>query len=183
MVLCITLWVLCIRLAKFIFDVMLVHTDITALHVWFFVIFVRCKFAKILVCSSQTEFFVRFISSSLNCYWLIWSAIDLLFGAVPIIYEKHRGWNTLQGSLPFLAVLLGTFIAAALNVAYSQLVFAPNVDKHGGKTQPEKRLIPMSTLFWMRPGDSRAINPFIMHSAWFYHVSDWVLLVRMDFEP
>jgi hypothetical protein len=59
-------------------------------------------------------------------------------------------------------------------VAYSQLVFARDVDKHGGKTQPEKRLLPMSTSFCMCPGDNRAINLFVMHSAWFHHVSDWV---------
>jgi len=67
----------------------------------------------------------------------------LLFGAVPIIYEEQRGWNILQGSLPFLAVLLGTLFAAAINAIYSQFVFAPNVDKHGGKVPPEKRLPPM----------------------------------------
>ena len=72
---------------------------------------------------------------------------DLLFSTVPIIYEQHRGWNTLQGSLPFFGVLLGTFFGAAVNVAYSQLVFAPQVDKHGGRVQPEKRLPPMSTSF------------------------------------
>ncbi|KIM78033.1 hypothetical protein PILCRDRAFT_76019 [Piloderma croceum F 1598] len=77
------------------------------------------------------------------CLYITDGILYLLFGAVPIIYEQNRGWNTLQGSLPFLAVLLGTFFAAAVNAAYSQLVFAPNVDKHGGKTQPEKRLPPM----------------------------------------
>ena len=40
---------------------------------------------------------------------------DLLFAAVPIIYEEHRGHNTLAGSLPFLGVLFGTFIAAAIS--------------------------------------------------------------------
>jgi len=62
---------------------------------------------------------------------------------VPIIYEQNRGWTTLQGSFPFFAVLLGTFFAAAINATYSLLVFAPNVDKHGGRAQPEKRLPPM----------------------------------------
>jgi DHA1 family multidrug resistance protein-like MFS transporter len=81
----------------------------------------------------------------LSHFYLICSIVDLLFGAVPIIYEEQRGWNILQGSLPFLAVLLGTLFAAAINAIYSQFVFAPNVDKHGGKVPPEKRLPPMST--------------------------------------
>ncbi|KAF8494535.1 major facilitator superfamily domain-containing protein [Gautieria morchelliformis] len=67
----------------------------------------------------------------------------LLFAAVPIIYEQHRGYNTLVGSLPFLGVMLGTFIAAAINIWYSQVVFAPLSVKHEGQVDPEKRLPPM----------------------------------------
>jgi len=67
----------------------------------------------------------------------------LLFGAVPIIYEKNRGWNTLVGSLPFLAVLLGTLVSALINALYSEFVFAPHLDKHDGVARPEMRLIPM----------------------------------------
>jgi MFS transporter, DHA1 family, multidrug resistance protein len=65
-----------------------------------------------------------------------------LFAAVPIIYEQNRGWNTLVGSLPFLAVLVGTFIAAAINIFYSQYFFAPLVERYG-RVEPERRLIPM----------------------------------------
>ncbi|KZT61632.1 MFS general substrate transporter [Calocera cornea HHB12733] len=66
----------------------------------------------------------------------------LLFAAVPIIYEQHRGWSTLVGSLPFLATLLGTILAAGINILYSQLVFAPYIEKHGS-APPEHRLPPM----------------------------------------
>ncbi len=30
----------------------------------------------------------------------------MLFAAIPIIYEEGRGWNTLVGALPFLAVMV-----------------------------------------------------------------------------
>jgi MFS transporter, DHA1 family, multidrug resistance protein len=66
----------------------------------------------------------------------------LLFAAVPIVYQEKRGYNPLVGSLPFLAVLIGTFIAAAINIVYSQRIFAPYVEKHG-RAEPEKRLPPM----------------------------------------
>lgn len=39
------------------------------------------------------------------------------FAAVPIVYEEGRGWNSLVGSLPFLAVLLGALTAAGINIA------------------------------------------------------------------
>jgi hypothetical protein len=43
----------------------------------------------------------------------------LLFAAVPIVYEQQRGYNTLVGALPFIAVLLGSFTAAAINLTVS----------------------------------------------------------------
>lgn len=98
---------------------------------------------------------MRFLHSYI-CF--IYSIADLLFGAVPIVYEERRGWNTLQGSLPFLAVLLGTLVAAAINAMYSQFMFAPNVDKHGGKVPPEKRLPPMSTFCMLYHGDDNFNN-------------------------
>ncbi|KZO98541.1 MFS general substrate transporter [Calocera viscosa TUFC12733] len=66
----------------------------------------------------------------------------LLFAAVPIIYEEHRGWSTLVGSLPFLATLLGTILAAGINILYSQRYFAPYIEAHGS-APPERRLPPM----------------------------------------
>lgn len=40
----------------------------------------------------------------------------LLFASTPIVYEEQRGYNSLVGSLPFLAVLLGSITAAGLNL-------------------------------------------------------------------
>ncbi|CEQ41291.1 SPOSA6832_02992 [Sporobolomyces salmonicolor] len=67
----------------------------------------------------------------------------LLFGAVPIIFEQNRHWTPVQSALPFLAVLVGTLTAAAINLLYSTFVFAPYLDKHDGKARPELRLPPM----------------------------------------
>jgi DHA1 family multidrug resistance protein-like MFS transporter len=53
----------------------------------------------------------------------------MLFSAVPIIFERNHGWTPVEGSLPFLAVLVGTLIAAAINFTYSARVFAPYTDK------------------------------------------------------
>jgi MFS transporter, DHA1 family, multidrug resistance protein len=72
----------------------------------------------------------------------VYGVLYLLFAAVPIVYEEGRGWNPLVGSLPFLAVLVGTMIAATVNIVYSQKVFAPYVEKHG-RAEPERRLPPM----------------------------------------
>lgn len=66
----------------------------------------------------------------------------LLFGAVPIVYGEKRGWNTLESSLPFIGVLIGTIIAAIINIVYSTRVFQPLVEKYG-VVAPEKRLPPM----------------------------------------
>ncbi|CAD6588223.1 MAG: hypothetical protein CYPHOPRED_004316 [Cyphobasidiales sp. Tagirdzhanova-0007] len=64
----------------------------------------------------------------------------LLFAAVPIIFEEGRGWNTLVGTLPFIAVLLGCLAAGAINYAYSQLVFKKIFEKSEGRVEPELRL-------------------------------------------
>lgn len=67
----------------------------------------------------------------------------LLFAAIPIIYEETRGWKTVPASLPNLATLVGTFIAAGVNYIYAEKFFARYLDEHGGKAPPERRLPPM----------------------------------------
>ncbi|PRQ76106.1 Major facilitator superfamily domain-containing protein [Rhodotorula toruloides] len=66
----------------------------------------------------------------------------LLFSSVPIIFEEGHGWTPVQSSLTFLAVLVGTLIAAFINYLYSRFVFARHIDKHGS-APPEMRLGPM----------------------------------------
>ncbi|KAL8292267.1 hypothetical protein RQP46_001733 [Phenoliferia psychrophenolica] len=54
-----------------------------------------------------------------------YGVLYLLFGAVPIIFEQGKGWTPVEASLPFLAVLVGTLLAAAFNFGYSKLGWAP----------------------------------------------------------
>ncbi|WWC85578.1 uncharacterized protein L201_000442 [Kwoniella dendrophila CBS 6074] len=72
-----------------------------------------------------------------------YGVLYLLFASIPIIFEETRGWSSVPGSLPNLATLVGTLLAAALNYMYSVLIFAKYLDEHGGKAPPEKRLPPM----------------------------------------
>ncbi|KAK4687592.1 MFS transporter, DHA1 family, multidrug resistance protein, partial [Tremellales sp. Uapishka_1] len=74
---------------------------------------------------------------------LTYGVLYMLFSFIPLIYEDIRGWNTLVGALPFLSVFLGCLTAAGINLAYAHLVFAPHLDRHGGKAAPEMRLPPM----------------------------------------
>ncbi|GFZ43771.1 Uncharacterized MFS-type transporter [Saitozyma sp. JCM 24511] len=67
----------------------------------------------------------------------------MLFASLDIIYAETRGWGPVPSSLPILATLVGTLIAAGLNFTYSEHYFGRYLDTHGGKARPEKRLPPM----------------------------------------
>ncbi|KAL7424095.1 hypothetical protein Q5752_001680 [Cryptotrichosporon argae] len=73
----------------------------------------------------------------------VYAVLYLLFAAIPIIYEDGRGWSPVPGSLPILAVLVGTMLGALVNYIYSEKYFARYLDAHGGKAPPERRLPPM----------------------------------------
>ncbi|KAJ9105426.1 hypothetical protein QFC21_001797 [Naganishia friedmannii] len=76
-----------------------------------------------------------------TCITLI---LYMLFGAIPIVYEENRGWSPVAGTLPFLSVLVGCFIAAAINVYYSNTIFRRALENSpDGKAKPEMRLPPM----------------------------------------
>ena len=83
-------------------------------------------------------------------------SIDLLFSAVPIIYEQHRGSNTLVGSLPFLGVMFGTSIAAIISAhIYYQISCA-------GKFKSDRHLVLAScvcTACWQTWGEDRPWIP------------------------
>lgn len=71
-------------------------------------------------------------------YGLLYSLLE----AIPIEFEEVRGWNTLVGSLPFLAVLVGIFIAAGGNMI-NQKYYLRAIAANGGRAVPEARLPPM----------------------------------------
>lgn len=53
-----------------------------------------------------------------------YGCLYLMFSAVPIIFEEGRGWTPVQTSTTFLAVLVGTLIAASFNYLYGRFYFA-----------------------------------------------------------
>ncbi|EXJ87696.1 hypothetical protein A1O1_04621 [Capronia coronata CBS 617.96] len=69
------------------------------------------------------------------CYGILYMQL----GAIPIIFAENRHWKQVPSELPFLAILVGTFIGAGINV-YNQLLYNK---KSGGKVVPELRLPPM----------------------------------------
>ena len=88
----------------------------------------------------------------------VYGLLYLLFVAVPIEYEEERGWTSLQGSLVFLAVLVGVLISGGIQAAYQPLFWKQIDQAHleGKRHNPEARLPPMilggvlfaAGLFW-----------------------------------
>ncbi len=69
------------------------------------------------------------------CYGILYMNLS----AVPFIFMEERGWKPLPADLPFLSLLIGALIGAAINI-----VNQFNYNKKGhGKVVPELRLIPM----------------------------------------
>jgi DHA1 family multidrug resistance protein-like MFS transporter len=69
----------------------------------------------------------------------------LLFEAFPIEFQEVRGWTPVQGSLVFLAVLVGVVISGGIQ-ASCQPIFWKKLEKahqEGKKNNPEARLLPM----------------------------------------
>lgn len=80
----------------------------------------------------------------LMCFYASF-VFGLLYGslsAIPIVFEQHRGWSPVTGSLPFLALLLGSVLGLLLNTLNGK-VYSRAVDANGGKAVPEARLYPM----------------------------------------
>lgn len=72
------------------------------------------------------------------CYGILYMQL----GAIPFIFGEIRGWNLLQGELPFLAITLGSITGAALNT-FNQLAYNKAYEAAGQRAVPEKRLPPM----------------------------------------
>ena len=72
------------------------------------------------------------------CYGILYMQL----GAIPIIFAEVRGWPLLESELPFLAICLGSFTGAAVNIT-NQLYYNKSYHAVGDKAVPEKRLPPM----------------------------------------
>ncbi|KAJ5087108.1 hypothetical protein NUU61_008415 [Penicillium alfredii] len=96
---------------------------------------------------------------------IIYGTLYMLFGAFPIVYEIHRGWNQGISGLAFLGVMVGMFGAIAYsipeNARYSKILA-----KNGGYAPPETRLPPCmlasialpAGLFWFAWTNSPSIH-------------------------
>jgi hypothetical protein len=72
------------------------------------------------------------------CYAIIYLAIT----SFPLEFERERGWNSVVGSLPFLAIVVGVLFASVINL-WGQKFYRSRMLANGGKMVPEARLIPM----------------------------------------
>jgi MFS family permease len=71
---------------------------------------------------------------------VLFSFTNVLYtGAIPLIFEQHRGWRAVPASVPFSSLLLGSFLGAVVNI-YNQMVYNK---KAAGRVAPELRLPPM----------------------------------------
>ncbi|CEJ58169.1 transporter C36.03c [Penicillium brasilianum] len=87
---------------------------------------------------------------------LVYGILYLFFEAYPISFNEVRGWKSLGvAALPFIGIMIGVLLGAALIIYTTKTRFARKLAKHG-KVVPEERLIPMMVasvllpigLFW-----------------------------------
>jgi MFS family permease len=71
-------------------------------------------------------------------YGLLYSLLE----SIPIAFQDIRGWPPVLGSLPFVAVLVGIFTAAGINMG-NQMYYIRRLEANAGKAVPEARLPPM----------------------------------------
>lgn len=72
----------------------------------------------------------------------VYSIVYLNLGAFPIIFQEVRGWDSITGSLPFLALIIGIAIGGVFNF-HSQRFYLKRVAENAGRADPEARLPPM----------------------------------------
>ncbi|KAF9890801.1 hypothetical protein FE257_005371 [Aspergillus nanangensis] len=72
---------------------------------------------------------------------IVYGTLYLLFGAFPIVYQVHRGWNQGVAALPFLGVLGGMMLAILYAVVDHRRYVALS-KRLGGYAPPEARLPP-----------------------------------------
>lgn len=72
------------------------------------------------------------------CYGILYASL----GAFPYVFQTLRGWNSLVGALPFLALLIGILIGAAGNY-FNQKFYIKKWTENDYRPVPEARLPPM----------------------------------------
>jgi MFS family permease len=96
---------------------------------------------------------------------IIYGTLYMLFGAFPIVYELHRGWNQGVSGLAFLGVMVGMLCAIAYSIPENTR-YIKLLDKLGGYAPPEARLPPCMLaslalpigLFWFAWTNSPSVH-------------------------
>lgn len=85
----------------------------------------------------------------------VYGLLFLTLEVFPIVFQEHRHWKPVVGSLPFLGLFIGVLSAVGVNLA-NQPRYRRIADAAGGRPVPEARLAPMAVggvlfavgLFW-----------------------------------
>ncbi|KAG5951472.1 hypothetical protein E4U53_003022 [Claviceps sorghi] len=96
---------------------------------------------------------------------IVYGTLYMLFGAFPIVYQQHRGWNQGVGGLAFMGIMVGMLFAIAYTIPSNNRYIATQ-KKHGGVAAPEARLPPGIVgsialpigLFWFAWTNSASIH-------------------------
>ena len=99
----------------------------------------------------------------------VYGLLFLTLEVFPIVFEEHRQWKPVVGSLPFLGLFIGVLSAVGVNLA-NQPRYKRISDAAQGRPVPEARLAPMAVggtlfaigLFWF--GWTAGNN---IHCKWF----------------
>lgn len=103
---------------------------------------------------------------------IIYGTLYMLFGAFPIVYEIHRGWNQGVSGLAFLGVMVGMLAAIAYSIPENNR-YGKLLEKNGGYLPPESRLPPCmlaslalpAGLFWFAWTNSPSIHWMVSIAA------------------
>lgn len=72
---------------------------------------------------------------------IIYGVLYLEFEAYPIVFQQLRGWNSGEGGLAFLGLLVGVVLSVVVNLVYINPTYLKTVHKRG-RPMPEDRLPP-----------------------------------------
>jgi hypothetical protein len=72
----------------------------------------------------------------------VYGILYLSLASFPIEFQELRGWNALVGALPFLALLFGILLGAAVNII-NQRLYSRRFQANKNSLVPEARLRPM----------------------------------------
>lgn len=103
---------------------------------------------------------------------IIYGTLYMLFGAFPIVYALHRGWNQGVAGLAFLGVMIGMFGAIAYSIPENRR-YSKILEKNGGYAPPETRLPPCMVaslalpagLFWFAWTNSPSVHWMVSIAA------------------